>query len=192
MEKAFLRKEFLKKRMELTENENSLKNASIAEKTIDYVTNSSFLKLHLFLPHPAKNEVDCSKIARALWEIDPGICTIAPYVIPGTQEMRHYVLNNETTLLPNHWKIPEPDPATSQLVSPEGIDAVLVPLLAFDLNGFRVGYGGGYYDRFLKKCRADAVKIGLSFFEPVEEISDINLHDIPLDLCITPDRVYRF
>ena len=77
-------------------------------------------------------------------------------------------------------------------VSPEDIDLVIVPLLAFDEKGYRVGYGKGYYDRFLKKCRKDVIKVGFSYFEPVDAIQDINVYDVPLDYCITHEKIYIF
>jgi 5-formyltetrahydrofolate cyclo-ligase len=55
-----------------------------------------------------------------------------------------------------------------------------------------VGYGKGFYDKFLNECRKDLVKIGLSLFNPVDKISDIQKHDIPMDYCITPEKIYAF
>ncbi|MDH3493028.1 MAG: 5-formyltetrahydrofolate cyclo-ligase, partial [Acidobacteriota bacterium] len=72
------------------------------------------------------------------------------------------------------------------------LDFVLVPLLCFDRRGHRVGYGGGYYDRFLAKVRPDCLKIGLSFFGPVDEIEDVHEGDIRLDYCVMPERIYDF
>jgi 5-formyltetrahydrofolate cyclo-ligase len=72
------------------------------------------------------------------------------------------------------------------------IDLVFIPLLACDLQGNRVGYGKGFYDRFLSKCRYDVKKIGLSFFDPVDKIEDVNVFDIPLDECITPKKTWVF
>ena len=69
---------------------------------------------------------------------------------------------------------------------------VLVPLLCFDESGHRVGYGKGFYDRFLTKCRPDTQKVGLSYFPPVKEITDADSFDIRLDLCLTPEKVWRF
>lgn len=69
---------------------------------------------------------------------------------------------------------------------------VLVPLLSFDRRGHRVGYGKGYYDRFLRKCRPDCQKVGLSIFEPIDEISDANENDEPLDAAVTPTATIRF
>jgi 5-formyltetrahydrofolate cyclo-ligase len=65
-------------------------------------------------------------------------------------------------------------------------------LLAFDTRGYRVGYGKGYYDRFLTECRPDVIKVGLSFFEPEKQIDDINRFDIPLNYCVTPQQVFQF
>lgn len=84
------------------------------------------------------------------------------------------------------------EPRIAAIVPSIEIDAVLVPLLAFDRHGHRVGYGGGFYDRFMAECRPDCQKIGLSFFDPIEQITDINENDIRLDLAITPNAVFNF
>jgi 5-formyltetrahydrofolate cyclo-ligase len=67
---------------------------------------------------------------------------------------------------------------------------VLVPLLAFDRQGFRVGYGKGFYDRFLQNL--STLKIGLSFFDADEDIDDVHAYDIQLDQCITPNKIVTF
>ncbi len=79
-----------------------------------------------------------------------------------------------------------------RIIDPEQIDLVFVPLIAFDIRGNRVGYGKGYYDRFLKRCREDCCTVGFSFFEAVDPPGDINEFDVPLDFCISPLRVYEF
>lgn len=70
------------------------------------------------------------------------------------------------------------------------IDMVLVPLLAFDKVGYRVGYGKGFYDRFLENINAQ--KIGLSLWPAIARIDDVNEHDIRLDFCITPTETIKF
>jgi 5-formyltetrahydrofolate cyclo-ligase len=69
---------------------------------------------------------------------------------------------------------------------------VLIPLLAFDKKGNRVGFGKGYYDKFLVHCKPTVLKVGLSFFDPVDEIEDIIGIDIPLDFCVTPKAIHFF
>jgi len=64
--------------------------------------------------------------------------------------------------------------------------------LAFDEKGNRIGYGKGFYDRFLNECKKDVIKVGLSFFEATTTIEDTNANDIPLDFCVTPEKIYRF
>jgi 5-formyltetrahydrofolate cyclo-ligase len=67
-----------------------------------------------------------------------------------------------------------------------------LPLLCFDKHGHRVGYGKGYYDNFLGDCRPETIKIGLSLFEVEDEIDAIYADDVPLNFCVTPDKVYPF
>jgi 5-formyltetrahydrofolate cyclo-ligase len=84
------------------------------------------------------------------------------------------------------------EPQSNDIISPGNIDMVFVPLLAFDKMGIRLGYGKGFYDKWLAGCRPDCIKIGFSYFEPIEAIDDRNEFDVPLDISITPHNVYVF
>jgi len=192
MDKASLRREFLSKRLDLTQTEAEEKSLSIAIQTVDSLKDENFRTLHVFLPQRNKNEIDTWKIISILRHAFPDVNIAAPYIIPGTREMEHYILNTDTILIENRWGIPEPDPFTAQKVLSQDLDVILIPLLAFDKSGYRVGYGGGYYDRFLAQCRTDTLKIGLSFFEPVEMIEDKNEFDIRMDVCITPEKLWTW
>jgi len=142
---------------------------------------------HLFLPISDRNEIDTSLILTLLQGKDKEI--VIPKMV-GERALEHYLLTDSTVLKVNHWKIPEP--VDGLQVPPEKIDVVFVPLLAFDLQGYRVGYGKGYYDAFLSQCRPSTLKIGLSMFEAVPAITDRESHDIKLDHCVTPEKVYTF
>jgi 5-formyltetrahydrofolate cyclo-ligase len=85
-----------------------------------------------------------------------------------------------------------PEPISDHIISPEAIDLVIVPLLICDRNGYRVGYGKGFYDQYLKQCRPDCIKAGFMYFEPIDELEDKNEFDVPLNICITPDNTYVF
>lgn len=87
-------------------------------------------------------------------------------------------------LLPKQWGILEP-PESAGVVVP---DVVLVPLLAFDARGYRVGYGGGFYDRSLAEIRAHkpVTAIGLAFDEQWVDAVPIDDYDQPLDWVLTP------
>lgn len=192
MKKAALRREFLQKRKDADERWLIGKNALIAQNLAKYLHEKAFRLVHVFLPQLNAREVDTFDIIDMLRKSFPAIRISAPCIIPGTREMEHFLLTPHTHLVTNQWRIPEPDPLTSEKISPEEIDIVLVPLLAFDSKGYRVGYGGGYYDRFLPQTRPDCIKLGLSLFEKADEIEDTDEFDIPLDACLTPERLYDF
>jgi 5-formyltetrahydrofolate cyclo-ligase len=107
-----------------------------------------------------------------------------------TFEMTHYLMTDNTKFKKNEYNIPEPIDGIEVPVSK--IDVVFVPLLAFDISGYRVGYGKGFYDRFLSACKPETIKIGLSLFEPENQIDDVSLNDVKLNYCVTPSKVYRF
>ncbi|RYY21658.1 MAG: 5-formyltetrahydrofolate cyclo-ligase [Cytophagaceae bacterium] len=150
--------------------------------------------LHVFLPLLAKNEPDTWPIINQIWVEEWPLRLAAPVVQPDGIMLKHYELTPNTALVANRWHIPEPvaDPATQ--VPAAQLDAVLVPLLACDQRGQRVGYGGGFYDRFLAQCRPGAVFVGLSILdeEPVAQIADILPTDVPLHACLTPGGVWHF
>jgi 5-formyltetrahydrofolate cyclo-ligase len=146
--------------------------------------------LHCFIPIPKFNEINTYLIFERIWDDHPQITTVVPRVSSGTGKMHNVRFTSETELAENAWNIPEP--IHDDFVQTEEIDMVLVPLLCFDLSGKRVGYGKGFYDRFLSACRDDCVKIGLSYFPPTRNIDDVHKGDVPIDLCVTPDVVYRF
>ncbi|MCI0921032.1 5-formyltetrahydrofolate cyclo-ligase [Sphingobacterium rhinopitheci] len=104
--------------------------------------------------------------------------------------MTNYIWSSDLVLVENKWGIEEP--YDGEIVNEEMIDVVLIPLLIADLNGNRIGYGKGFYDRFLSKCRTDVKKIGVCYFEPVQKIDDISTLDIPLDMLITPHNTYIY
>jgi 5-formyltetrahydrofolate cyclo-ligase len=104
--------------------------------------------------------------------------------------MEHFLVDEGITWTVNRWGIPEPSNAAPADI--DLINLVLVPLLAFDLTGQRVGYGKGFYDRFLASCNEDTIKLGLSFFEAEECIEDTDTFDVRLDYVVTPERIYAF
>jgi 5-formyltetrahydrofolate cyclo-ligase len=190
--KSLLRNLFLLKREEMTETERTKRNMLIALQLKSFLQTNTVRTLHTFIPQKGKNEVDTGGIISMIREFFPDIQIIVPGIVPGTRKMEHYLLEEKTILADNKWGIPEPDPSTSQKTEIRHIDIVLIPLLAFDRYGYRVGYGGGYYDRFLPGCRPDTIKAGLSFFGPVDKITDTDQFDVPMDLCITPGKIFRW
>lgn len=190
MLKKDARRIFLTRQKSLLSEERQGKSRRICENFFRYFRLYEFEVVHLFLTIEKNNEVITSFIYEKLWNDLPQIKTLVPRVNPEKNEIEILEFGRETRLSRNSWQIPEP--TGGPLIDPEIVDLVLVPLLVFDKRGFRVGYGRGFYDRFLQKCRRDCVKIGLSNFPPIDLISDTNQFDVALNYCVTPENIWKF
>jgi 5-formyltetrahydrofolate cyclo-ligase len=95
----------------------------------------------------------------------------------------------EHDLVPGYYNIPEPDPGRCKRVESSEIDAAVIPGSVFDIQGGRLGYGGGYYDRFLVNDAPQAKRIGLAFELQVVDKVPVEPHDQPLDILITEKRI---
>ncbi|HTN06478.1 5-formyltetrahydrofolate cyclo-ligase [Agriterribacter sp.] len=146
--------------------------------------------MHTYLPMDIQKEVDTYPVMEFLKFSNPGLNIVVPKTHVESNSMTHYIYDENTVLVKNAYHIMEP--AGGQTINSADIDLVLVPLLAFDERGYRVGYGKGFYDRFLLQCRKDVIKIGLSFFQAEPLIDDTDEFDIPLTHCVTPQKVYEF
>ncbi len=188
--KKDLRKAFLEKRKALSEREIEGFSKKIHDWFFRSIAVHSYNMIHTFLPIKQNNEVDTWLIIKTLQrDFSTNI------VIPKSHEdgtMSNYLLTKETVFEENKWKIQEPARNSELFTQNSELNLVLIPLLCFDKKGYRVGYGKGYYDRFLAECRPDVLKVGLSIFEPVEAISDVDTFDIKMDYCITPNRIWNF
>jgi 5-formyltetrahydrofolate cyclo-ligase len=143
---------------------------------------------HFFLPIEEQKEVNTEFILHLLSGKDKEICISKSDF--ESRNMTHYLLTDNTKIKKNEYNIPEP--VDGLQVPVNKLEVVFVPLLAFDTVGNRVGYGKGFYDKFLSECNPDTIKIGLSFFEPEELISDVFEGDVKLDYCVTPKSVFEF
>ena len=117
---------------------------------------------------------------------------IFPKVEKNTSQLIPYLTDKKSVFVRSDWGILEPTNETSVQLNPRDIDLIFIPLLAIDTQGHRVGYGKGFYDRFLANTKPELIKIGLGLEEPIEPIEDLNPFDIALDFAITPKSVYRF
>lgn len=120
----------------------------------------------------------------------PGLRLAYPVIDADRNNIQAVLTHEESIFEENFYHIHEP--VKGEVASPADIGMIIVPLLAYDLKGFRVGYGKGYYDRFLARCASSTIKIGFSYFAPEESIDDAGSWDMPIDYCITPEKVYDF
>lgn len=143
-----------------------------------------------FYPIEEKREINIFLLTDFLLFRYPGLQLCYPKTNIFQNTMQAVMATAETGFDANEYGIPEP--VAGEIIDATYLDAVFVPLLAFDKHGNRVGYGKGFYDRYLEDCRADCLKIGLSYFDAVERIEDAGEFDVPLNYCITPQSTYVF
>jgi len=189
MVKSQVRREYLQKRLSLEPEEISGKTDAI-KKIFERFELPPIQIVLSYYPLTNRKEFDISICEQILLKRFPLVKTAWPKTDPDTLTMEAHVLDEHGLFAKNKYDILEP--IGNNTVSPELIDLVFVPLLASDRRGFRVGYGKGYYDRYLTRCRKDVVKMGFSFFDLVDTVEDINEFDVPLDYCVTPSRLYEF
>ncbi|HCM77120.1 MAG TPA: 5-formyltetrahydrofolate cyclo-ligase [Cytophagales bacterium] len=188
--KTALRTYYLEKRKTISEQEYLQYNLRIAERFFSFIDLSFVKVVHSFLPLTSNKEPDTWLIIDRIRREFPHIRLSIPRINRKTDSLENFFFEGLHQLEENNWGIQQPKQGTP--TPPEKIDLVLVPLLIFDEAGHRVGYGKGYYDRFLATCRKDCKKIGLSLFPPITKISDANEKDFPLTACLTPENSYYF
>lgn len=177
MKKAEIRKIVTAERSQLSEQACAEREAAILSFLRPLLSEGSIIASFKAIPHRKEISLDSLEGSFAFPRVTSEVA--------GTMEM---VFSDQFANSP--WGIPEP--VGGRVVEPVELDVVLIPLLAFDVNGHRVGYGKGFYDRYLAACRPDCLKIGISFFESLASIEDVEAHDIALDMAICPTQVYDF
>ncbi|MCA9761369.1 MAG: 5-formyltetrahydrofolate cyclo-ligase [Streptococcus sp.] len=190
MTKSELRKVYLEKRKEITEPAYLQFNHAISERFFSLVDLSFVKVVHSFLPITANKEFDTWLIIDRIRREFPHIRLSIPRINKKTDLLENFYFEGLHQLESNSWGIQQPKQGDP--IKNEKIDLVIVPLLAFDQTGHRVGYGKGYYDRFLSTCRKDCKKIGVSFFPPINKISDTTEYDFRLTSCLTPEQTISF
>ncbi|NDK56508.1 5-formyltetrahydrofolate cyclo-ligase [Pontibacter fetidus] len=188
MLKAELRKLMLQKRRALPTEEVQRRSERIADQFFSNFPLRPGQMVHVFLPIVKNNEVNTWPIIERLRLQYPKVRVAVPVTDVAQNILTHHHLTDDAILIENPWGIPEPQNA-QHILAPE-VDIVLIPLLAFDNTGHRVGYGKGFYDRFLADCKPDVLKVGLSLEPPVPTIADPNPFDVPLDAVVMPDGVW--
>lgn len=185
MTKAEARKYYRNLRKQFSKEEVNNLSAQIFNqlKQIDFTSAQTF---HIFLPIEKNNEINTYPIIDWLFQQQKNV--VLPLVV-GDDMINCEVKKGFETQL-NSLQIPEP--IHYKEIDSTEIDVILIPLFVADKKGNRVGYGGGYYDKFLAKCKPESKKIGLTYFKPIDYIEDAYLGDFPLDSCITPEGITSF
>ncbi|MEO5563648.1 MAG: 5-formyltetrahydrofolate cyclo-ligase [Chitinophagaceae bacterium] len=189
MQKKEARKAYREKRMALTESERT----KLDDLLLIQFQSAQIPFLNALLsywPIEENNEPDTHLVTEFLRFRNPELKICYPVSDFSTGIMQAVATDIDTTFTKHDLNIYEP--ADGAIVATDIIDLVFVPLLAFDEQGYRIGYGKGFYDKYLVSCRPDCIKVGFSYFDPLSSIDDRDQFDVPLDLCITPRNVYVF
>jgi len=188
MNKNDIRKLALEQRLNLSLREINSSSKIIKSKIFDKFDFNNINLIHIFLPIVEKGEINTWLIINEIFKNYDHVKIIIPKIYK--EDMKHFMYTSGTWLKRGNFGIFEPvNEIEFKKIS--DIDIIIVPLLAFDKNGNRVGYGKGYYDKFLIKCDK-SIKVGICLDSPILNINDINKYDIKLDYCITPNKIYNF
>lgn len=190
MNKKDLRSIYLEKRLSLLPNEYKVRSEKIVSHFFDFVDLKRIKTIHVFLPMVKYNEFNTWEIIDRIRKEWTSIRFSIPKVNTHTHQLDNFYFETKEQLRENKWGISEPQ--FGDITNPSDIDLVIVPLLTIDKSGHRVGYGKGYYDKLLSVCKPACQKIGVSLFEPIEKIEDVNKLDIALDFCVTSEAVLKF
>ncbi len=187
MTKEELRTKYKALRKELSQDKIDTLSIAIANQllTLDMW---EYKYYHIFLSIEEQHEVNTEFILNILNGKDKNI--VIPKSSFETFSMKSILLTDNTLIKKNQYNIPEPVDGLE--LKESLLDVLFVPLLTFDNHGNRLGYGKGFYDRFIEKCNPDIVKIGLSFFEAESLHLPTNATDLKLNYCVTPHMVYQF
>lgn len=187
-DKSSLRIEYLQKRKNLPLEEREFLSGQIAGLFFERFPAVTFECIHIYIPIEKMAEVNTWPIIRGCHSL--GKKVLIPLYDTKTGDMLTAVLKPNEDMHLNAWGAPEP--VCPQLEAEPRPGILIAPLLAYDHIGNRIGYGKGMYDIFLKRLPDKPQIAGLSFFDPVAGIVNVDEWDCPLDFCITPDKVYNF
>jgi 5-formyltetrahydrofolate cyclo-ligase len=184
MLKADLRKKYKALRKGLSEEDRIARSQAICAHLLKLFSNKELV--HIYLPIKRLYEVD----THYFLENYPAKQLVVSKSNFHNFSMKHYRYSSVSQWEENSYNIMEP--VDGEIISANKLNVVLTPLLCCDKEGNRVGYGAGFYDRFFNQCKADCLKVGLSYFSALEEVDDLHPEDIPLDYLVHPDGVIKF
>ncbi|WP_164985152.1 5-formyltetrahydrofolate cyclo-ligase [Ammoniphilus sp. CFH 90114] len=183
MSKKWLRKQILSKRSQIESSIRKKKSEQIVRQILDNQSYKEAKTLFSFVPFG--DEVDIRELlSTALQE---GKEVVIPKTFVEKKEMVPYLFRGWETLVPGIYGILEPDPEISPTANLEKIDLIIMPGVAFDHNGGRLGYGGGYYDRFLSKLPKLPRMIAPCFVEQIVESIPMDDHDFRMETIVTDE-----
>ena len=185
--KEQLRKRVLAVRMGLDRGQVEVSGQAILKRVLGLEAYHRAKLVHTYISSK-ENEVDTRALIGTC--LAHGKRVAVPVVMPGTKTLAHALIDSLDQLVVGPYGLVQPDPAAAAWLPAEAqIDLVVVPGLAFDRRGQRLGWGGGYYDRFL--AQVQAIKIGLCYDALVLDCIPGEPHDVPVDMVVAETAIHQ-
>ena len=185
-ERQRLRKTILETRDRLSRRDRQAKSAAVMDNFLNLPDMREWSTLFMYVNF--RSEVETLKLIEKC--LASAIRVAVPLVDAAAVRMLPFLIEDpRKDLAPGYYDIPEPDPDKCRRLDPVEIDAAVIPGSVFDARGGRLGYGGGYYDRFLVNDAPQARRIGFAFELQVVDAVPVEPHDQPLDILITEERI---
>jgi len=164
---------------------------TMSRQILEKLVTLPIFKRNLFFIYCSfQSEVETLMLLRRC--LDEGKSVCVPVTVPQRSELLAVTITDPSAdLLPGYKGIPEPIPSLVELqrVCPQSIEIAIIPGAVFERSGHRLGYGGGYYDRFLAHKAPQACRVGLAFSQQLVDRIPVLSHDIPLDMLVTEKEV---
>lgn len=184
-----IRQETLRQREALSASQRQQKSAIIARQLLDLAVMAKIKTIFTYVNF--RSEVE-TKTLIATW-LATGKKVCVPLTLTKELRLEAYEIRNlDRDLRPGYCQIPEPDTTRLKPINPAGIEAIILPGSVFDLHGGRLGYGGGYYDRFISQQAPSAIRIALAFELQLTSNLPLLAHDQKVHTLITEERVLHF
>jgi len=187
-DKSTLRKQAMQQRRLLTQTERARHSALICQALINHFAWAELSCVHVYIPWLDRMEVNIWPFLNYLFAHQSHITVLTSRL--HQEQLDCLVIDAQTKYILNRFGIAEPDQQAA-LVEPEKIELMILPLLACDQQGQRLGYGKGDYDRLLARCRSNVKKIGVHYFAPIADTFP-EAHDIPLTGLMTAEQYFAF
>ncbi len=184
-DKNLLRKSLLQKRAHLGSDERQLASFQIYHHALKWEVFQTSHTIHIYLNQP--EEVATSGWIESAWAQQKKV--VVPYLRPSSKTMGHSQLDSFQQLQNGPFSIPEPHPKYRVDVDLKTVDLVVVPGVGFDRKGGRLGYGQGYYDRFLSQVQA--LRVGLAFECQIVDQVPQTEHDVRMHFLISETGVHQ-
>ena len=184
MDKNLIRQKVLCQRKKLSLLKKSQAESVMLESLLNWEVFKNAGVIHIFISKP--DEPDTRKIIEHCWSSKKKIAV--PVVLPDTFDLFHSEIKSFDDLVSGMHGTQEPCPERREKIYPESFDLVIVPGVAFDKLGGRIGHGRGYYDRFLELT--PALRLALAFDCQLLETVPTEPHDVPMNAILSESGIF--